>query len=187
MILGRPSPRYRNLLVRSHFYTENKKNDLFYFETGREALVSGLQRLNLPSGSKVLIPAYICESICNTLTEAGYEIEFIDIEENLSIDLVKLEKILNESNISSILVPHYFGFPVDLDPIKKLCERFGIYLIEDCAHSFLSKYKGKSLGDTGDIAIFSMRKSLPVFDGGALKINGKENLKSAACNQTNMF
>ena len=50
MILGRPSPRYRNLLVRSHFYTENKKNDLFYFETGREALVSGLQRLNLPSG-----------------------------------------------------------------------------------------------------------------------------------------
>ena len=89
----------------------------------------------------MLIPAYICESVSNSLTEAGYEIEFIDIKENLSIDLVKLERSLSEANISSVLVLHYFGFPADLVPIKKLCDRFGVYLIEDCAHSFLSKMR----------------------------------------------
>ena len=41
-------------------------------------------------------------------------------------------------------------------------------LIEDCAHAFFGQVNGRPLGDYGDYAVASVRKFLPVFDGGYL-------------------
>ncbi|RLI54134.1 MAG: hypothetical protein DRP09_13930 [Candidatus Thorarchaeota archaeon] len=53
----------------------------------------------------------------------------------------------------------------------ELCKDNNLFLIEDCAHAFLSKYNGKLLGSFGDLSFFSYRKTLPVPDGALLACN----------------
>ena len=71
---------------------------------------------------------------------------------------------------------HWGGYPLDLDRIKKIQERassqygFRPALIEDCAHAFGSEYKGKKLGNHGNIVMYSLQaiKHITAVDGGIL-------------------
>ena len=62
-----------------------------------------------------------------------------------------------------ILVNHEFGFPYeDLRELKK----FGLPIIEDCAHSFCSQNEENSVGTVGDYLVFSLPKYFPIQIGG---------------------
>jgi dTDP-4-amino-4,6-dideoxygalactose transaminase len=74
------------------------------------------------------------------------------------------------------LLVHYFGFPNALDEAQSLCNELGWRLVEDCAHSFLSKYRGTVVGTIGDASIHSYRKLLPIPDGAALRMTGATEL-----------
>ena len=58
-----------------------------------------------------------------------------------------------------------------MDALVKLCKQYDVIVIEDCSHSYLTKISGRSVGYFGDMAIYSMRKTLAIPDGGALKLN----------------
>ena len=66
----------------------------------------------------------------------------------------------------------------------KLKKKYGIFLIEDAAHSFMGKYKNQYLGTIGDIGAFSFHetKNLVGSQGGAISINNKKFLKRYAKN-----
>ncbi len=66
----------------------------------------------------------------------------------------------------------------DVDAIAEQCRLHQVCLIEDCAHALFVEQKGRSVGQSGDYAIFSMRKSLPLSEGGALV--GREELRDAS-------
>ena len=66
---------------------------------------------------------------------------------------------------------HYLGFPGPVQEVRALCQRRGLALIEDCAHALFSRLGDRSLGTFGDLAIFSPWKSLPLPDGGLLRVN----------------
>ena len=55
--------------------------------------------------------------------------------------------------------------------VVRLCNKYEVKVIEDCAHSFLTKVNDQPTGSFGHIAIYSMRKTLAKADGGGLKIN----------------
>jgi dTDP-4-amino-4,6-dideoxygalactose transaminase len=73
-----------------------------------------------------------------------------------------------------IFVTHYFGWPSPLGELATVCSKKGIKLVEDCALSLCSAATGRS----GDAAIFSFAKSLPMLNGGALTLR-------EACNVPN--
>jgi dTDP-4-amino-4,6-dideoxygalactose transaminase len=75
-------------------------------------------------------------------------------------------------NTGALYLIHYAGFPGPVLEMKKLAERHGLPLIEDCALSLLSSDRELKLGTVGDIGIFCLYKTLPVPHGGAMVING---------------
>lgn len=70
----------------------------------------------------------------------------------------------------AIIVVHYGGHAVDMDPIMKVARQKNITVIEDAAHAFGGKYKGKMLGTIGDFGCYSFHavKNIAMADGGAL-------------------
>jgi len=142
-----------------------------FFNFGREALIRGLEELSVKPGATILIPGYMCNSTIEPLKKLGYDIIFFDVKEDLDVDLTMVKNLITNSKVDAILSVHYFGFPTNIQDLVRLCEKYNVKVVEDCAHSYLSKIQDKSVGLFGDIAIFSMRKTLAVPDGGALKLN----------------
>jgi hypothetical protein len=168
VITARP---FINFKILSNFRSKVLHSDLIYFKSGRDALLFGLELINIHPKSSIIIPAYICNSITFTLKNAGYNLIFIDVDKDLNIPLKQLEKLTKINDIKALLIVNYFGFLSNITELTDYCKRKNIIVIEDCAHSFLSKYNGINFGSFGDISIFSKRKILPIHDGGALKIN----------------
>lgn len=68
----------------------------------------------------------------------------------------------------AIWVTHLWGQAAEVDKLREIADRHGIYLLEDCAHALLAEYKGRKLGTWGHIGTFSfnMGKQLPTGEGG---------------------
>jgi len=79
-------------------------------------------------------------------------------------------------DILAIIAVHLAGIPVDFDAIKKVAERYSIFVIEDCAQSLGALYKGKKVGTLGDFSFFSLcrGKGLTIYEGGVVITNKKE-------------
>lgn len=170
IVLARPHPDYRSLLGRKCITQE--WSNILYFQRARDALQAGLERLGLHRGDTIVIPAYICDSTLAPLRTAGYRILFVDIREDFQFDLAQLSAVIRKSGAKAILVVHYFGLPSDMERLLTVCRPLGVKVIEDCCHSFLTHINGVRVGYCGDAAIFSMRKTLGIPDGGALRLNG---------------
>ncbi|PIT86860.1 MAG: hypothetical protein COU33_00840 [Candidatus Magasanikbacteria bacterium CG10_big_fil_rev_8_21_14_0_10_43_6] len=69
-----------------------------------------------------------------------------------------------------IMVYHQWGFPQDMEYISSFCKEKELFIIEDCAHSFLSFYRGQRVGTFGKAAIFSFAKFFPSIVGGAVLV-----------------
>ena len=68
----------------------------------------------------------------------------------------------------AIWVTHLWGYAAEVDKLREIADRHGIYLLEDCAHAILGEYKGRKLGTWGHIGTFSfnMFKQLALGEGG---------------------
>jgi dTDP-4-amino-4,6-dideoxygalactose transaminase len=104
------------------------------------------------------------------------KIKWVDIDpETMNMDLDDLSRKMTEKT-KIILIVHWGGYPNDLDKIKEIQNKcfdlygFKPYVIEDCAHSMGSKYKGNYLGTHGNICIYSLQaiKHITSGDGGLL-------------------
>ncbi|WJH36560.1 DegT/DnrJ/EryC1/StrS family aminotransferase [Paenibacillus sp. CC-CFT747] len=73
----------------------------------------------------------------------------------------------------AIVVVHLAGNPCDMDPIMDIAAKHGIKVIEDCAQSYLTRYKGRLAGTIGDYGCFSTNdfKHISTGDGGMVTIN----------------
>jgi perosamine synthetase len=153
------------------FCADNK----IYFFSGRNALWHGMKVLGIPPDSEVLIPSYNCGAEIDPVVQWGAKIRLYRIGPELRIDLEDLRGKMDKDT-KALLVTHYFGFPQEIDTIRKMCDENHLCLIEDCTHALLSTYKSRPLGSFGDISVFSLKKFLPVPDGGMMVVNNA-NLK----------
>ena len=138
--------------------------------SGRTALFQACPLLGLTPGDVVLCPAYNCGHEIEPFLRQGVSVRFYGVDRNMRVDLEDLQSRVDERT-RAILVTHYFGFPQDRQQIGQICLQHGLRLIEDCAHVLLGHHEAANLGTMGDLAIFSIRKFLPVPDGGALLLN----------------
>lgn len=84
------------------------------------------------------------------------------------------EKITDKTK--AIVVVHLAGNPADMDAIMDIAKRHGIRVIEDCAQSYISNYKGRFAGSIGDIGCFSLNdfKHISAGDGGMCIMNDEQ-------------
>jgi dTDP-4-amino-4,6-dideoxygalactose transaminase len=78
--------------------------------------------------------------------------------------------------ISACLPMHTFGFPVHLDELKNICDKWNIPIVEDAAESLGSEYKNKPTGSIGKIGVFSFNgnKIVTCGGGGAIVTNDEQ-------------
>ena len=70
--------------------------------------------------------------------------------------------------VKGLLVYHQWGFPQKMEKILEFSKRHNLFVLEDCAHSFSSFYKGTRAGTFGDVSTWSLSKFFPSVVGGAL-------------------
>lgn len=146
---------------------------IYYTNSGRTSLYIILKSLELPLGSKVGVPLYSCTSVFDSIYKAGYVPVFLDIDMitfNLSIEDLSSKSSL----IDCVIVIHTFGRPVDLYAVKKIMNSKPI--IEDCAHSVMSKYDNILTGTLTDAGFFTFRtgKYISAGEGSIIVTNDVE-------------
>ncbi len=138
-----------------------------FYGYARRALTEALKLCGAPGG-RVLLPAFICRDVLSSVAEAGAEPAFYSVRPDLSPD----EDNARWPDAKAILAVDYFGFPQDLAPFRDYSRRTGASVIEDAAHALFSHdAAGKLLGTRAPLGILSLRKSLPLPNGGALLAN----------------
>jgi dTDP-4-amino-4,6-dideoxygalactose transaminase len=149
------------------------EDSLYLTYNARGALYQLLRSIPESEGSVVLLPAFHCTALVEPVAHSRFQAIFYRIKPDLSVDFDDLQsKAL--ADVAVIVVIHFFGFPADLRPVMGLAERFGCYVLEDCAHSFLTLDGGRSIGHQGDFSIYSFYKAVPSLFGGGLRVNLKQ-------------
>ncbi|MDR6549984.1 DegT/DnrJ/EryC1/StrS family aminotransferase [Paenibacillus qinlingensis] len=76
----------------------------------------------------------------------------------------------------AIVVVHLAGNPADMDPIMEVAREHGLIVIEDCAQSYMTYYKGRLVGTIGDYGCFSTNdyKHISTGDGGIVVVNSQD-------------
>jgi aspartate aminotransferase-like enzyme len=155
---------------------ENKSSNLrnfFLSNSARSSFSHILSCLFQGDERKILMPAYIGETnkegsgVFDPVRKNGIKYGFYQVKENLSARIDDIENQLRSGEFKALLIIHYFGFVQnDLKIIIALCKKYDVIFIEDCAHSFHSKFEDRNIGEWGDVAFFSIHKSIPTSDGG---------------------
>jgi len=133
-------------------------------------------------GDEVICSTFTFVASANPILYEGAKPVFIDSEPktwNLSPDLLEefLNKRAKQSKIpKALMLVHLYGQAADLDPIRKLCEKFGVLLIEDAAEALGAKYHGRQVGLEGRFGIFSFNgnKIITTSGGGMLVTQSEE-------------
>lgn len=171
-----PTIRATTLLPRrSHpallpFPLNEKRLSLWYL--GRNALYAALGVMDVKPGDTVLVPSYTNGVEVAAIVARGLKVHTVPIKKDFTLDVKALDGALARTGAKVVLAIHYLGFAQPVDRILEVCRKHGAKLIEDCALSFLAKLPdGRPVGSVGDVALFSVYKTLPVPDGAALIIN----------------
>lgn len=137
--------------------------------------------LNLEPGDEVIVPAFTFVSTANAFMLYGAKPVFCDIRaDTLNIDETQLEKHITPKT-KAIVVVHYAGIACEMDTILAVAQLHNIPVIEDNAHGLFGTYRGKPLGNLGDMATLSFHetKNFQCGEGGALLINNKRYIERA--------
>lgn len=130
--------------------------------------------LDLPRGSKVLVPSHTMQATASAAWTNGLlpvPIE-VDLDTHL-IDFEYLKKIpLND--VSALMITQLNGLVCDMDPIIEFCEKNSLKLVEDSAQGIGTFYKNKhsgSFGVGGCLSFYPAKVLGCLGDGGALITN----------------
>lgn len=132
------------------------------FAAGRMAFYVLLKALAIGKGDEVILPGFTCSVMVTAVLRTGATPIFADIDaKTFGSSAEGIENKLT-SRTKLIVAQHSFGIPCKIDEIVELGKRKGIFIVEDCALSLGSSYKGVNVGDWGDAAIFSTEHSKPL-------------------------
>lgn len=141
-----------------------------FFVNARTALAQALISASVNDDTSVLIPAYHCGSMVEPALWLNTEVLLYQVNSDLTPHEPHLEQLISTAQkpVRALLLPHYFGFPQQIDHWVSFCQKHQLILIEDCAHAFFGTYQTQPIGSKGEYAIASARKFFGCVDGGIL-------------------
>ncbi len=149
--------------------------------SGTAALHCAYAAIGLEPGDEIITPPITFIATQATAALMGAKIVFADIQlDTGNIDPKAAEAAIT-ARTKAIVAVDYAGHPADLDELRAIANRHGIYLIEDAAHAIGSTYKNRPVGSIADLTTFSFfpTKNLTTAEGGAVSSIHPELLQRA--------
>lgn len=156
------------------------ENQLLYFR-GRVALKELLIASGIKKDEKVAIQAYTCSAVPEGVFAANALPIYIDvIKRGVTMcpdDLA--DKLEATKDVKAIVIQHTFGIVADLKKILKIAKNYNLTVIEDCCHTFNSKFNENKVGSFSDASFYSFEWGKPISLGlgGAVRVNNKRILE----------
>lgn len=143
------------------------------------ALHLALAACRLPEGKKVLVPSLTFAATATAILYNRLIPVFVDSDpDTLGMDLEDLDRKYDKDCVA-VMPVHYAGHPVPMEKLMPWARERGLRVIEDCAHTVDSSYKGKILGTWGDIGCYSFeeKKLMTTGDGGMMVSDDEDLMK----------
>lgn len=159
---------------------------------GTASLQVALRLAGVQSGEEVITQALTFIATANAIVYNNAAPIFLDVDlDTMGLSPRAVEEFLDEygelredgcynkstgKRIAACMPMHTFGFPVHLDEMLRICNKWNIPLVEDAAESIGSYYKGQHTGTIGLVAGFSFNgnKTITCGGGGAIITNNNE-------------
>jgi perosamine synthetase len=148
------------------------------FPYGRSGLWAFFKALEI-EGAEVIMPAYTCVVVAHAIVLSDNIPRFVDITlYDYNMDLDQVERMINERT-QAIIATHLFGYPLNVDRLSEMVRiaetRWGhkIWIVQDCAHSFGARWRGKLVCNEADAALFgfNISKTITSIFGGMITTN----------------
>ena len=135
------------------------------------------------AGDEVLVPAHTAFPTVEAICFAGATPVFVDVDDTYTVDVRDAAAKVTPRTVGFVPV-HLYGQAADLAGIQALCEKHGLWLLEDCAQAHGAEWQGQKVGGFGRAGVFSFypSKNLNVMgDGGLIVTN--DDAVAARCRQ----
>jgi dTDP-4-amino-4,6-dideoxygalactose transaminase len=134
------------------------------------AMHIALEAIGLRRGQEVITTPYTFAATAEVIRYFDAKPVFVDVDPvTLNIDARLINKAITRRT-SAIIPVHMAGYPADLDSINAVAREHDLPVIEDAAHAFPSKYKGRMVGSISQITCFSFyaTKTITTGEGGMI-------------------
>ncbi|MBP5416493.1 MAG: DegT/DnrJ/EryC1/StrS family aminotransferase [Clostridiales bacterium] len=148
---------------------------------GTDAIVLALRALGVGKGDEVITPAWTFFATAESIAITGATPVFADVDpKTYCIDPAKVEEAITEKT-KAVLPVHFYGQSCDMDQLRAICKKHGLYLVSDCAQAAGTKYKGERKNILGDVSCFSFfpTKNLGGDGDGGMILTDDENIARA--------
>ena len=150
--------------------------------SGTEALWVALLAAGIGPGDEVITVPNTFIATAEAISFTGATPVFMDVDEAThNMDPNLLEAAIT-SKTKAIIPVHLFGQPADMDQIRIVAKKYGLFLLEDACQAHGAEYKGKRTGSLGDAGAFSFYpgKNLGAYgEAGAVTTNDAELVVTA--------
>lgn len=130
-----------------------------------------LESLGIGPGDDVIVPTLTFTATAEVVRYLGARPVFVDVEpDRMTLSMAAVEAALT-SHTRAIIPVHYAGLACDMDALLALARRHGLRVVEDAAHAFPTRYKGRVVGTLdSDITVFSFyaNKTMTTGEGGMI-------------------
>lgn len=125
--------------------------------SGGYAMACALRAVGVGQGDPVLSNAFTLAPVPGAIASVGGRPVFVEVTEDLTIDLAHLEVQAQASGARVLLLSHMRGHVCDMEALMALCDRLGVTVIEDCAHTMGATWRGVPSGRHGRVGCYSMQ------------------------------
>lgn len=146
------------------------------------AMHLALDAIGLQPGDEVIVPVYTFTATAEVVVYFRACPVFVDVDPvTCNLDPSQIEKHITPRT-RAIMVVHIAGLPAEMDAIQAIAKAHGLPVIEDAAHAFPARYRGRMIGTIGDLTAFSFyaTKTLSTGEGGMLTTASPEYAERAA-------
>ncbi len=141
--------------------------------SGTAALHLAYLALGIGPGDEVVTSPITFSATAAAALLAGARVRLADVEPDSGlIDVARVERAVSPATRAVVAV-HLAGLPADLAPLRELCDRRGIWLVEDAAHALGAEYRGRPVGSgLAHASTFSFHpvKHITTLEGGAVAV-----------------
>ncbi|PWE33956.1 aminotransferase [Maritimibacter sp. 55A14] len=149
--------------------------------SGGYGLTCALRACGVTPGDPVLTNAFTLAPVPGAIAGAGAVPVFVEVTEALVIDLDDLAAKIEASGARVLMLSHMRGHICDMEALMALCDRAGVTVVEDCAHTMGASWAGVPSGRFGRVGCFSTQTYKHVNSGeGGLLISDDAELMARA-------
>ena len=132
--------------------------------SGSGALEVALAAAAIGPGDEVIVNAWSWISCFTAIVRVGARPVLAEIDESLNLDPAEIGRLATPRT-RAVIVVHYQGVAAAMEPIMHEAHRRGIYVVEDCAQSLGTRYRGRQVGSWGDISTYSFQNNKVATSG----------------------